>query len=189
MAASRGNQPKPGFVRIIGGSWRRRRIAIAKDSSLRPTPDRVRETLFNWLDPVLDGARCLDLFAGTGCLGFEALSRGAAKAVFVERDSGAARALEAARQELEADAEIVCADAVAFLARPGVGPFDIVFVDPPYATAVAPVLEALLAVLASGARVYLERARRDSWPDLPRLAWTRRATAGAVDFGLAELVT
>src|SRR5690606_9775904 len=90
----RGVRPgRPGSVRIIGGTWRGRRLAVAGGPALRPTPDRIRETLFNWLAPALPGARCLDLFAGTGVLGLEALSRGAAEAWLVERDPVAAAAL------------------------------------------------------------------------------------------------
>ncbi|MGD8341073.1 MAG: 16S rRNA (guanine(966)-N(2))-methyltransferase RsmD [Gammaproteobacteria bacterium] len=187
MGASGGRSSQPGFVRIIGGAWRRRRIAVPEGLRIRPTPDRVRETLFNWLSPVLAGASCLDLFAGTGVLGFEALSRGAEHAVFVERNGRAAAALEALRDELEARAEIVHSDAADFLDRAHERSFDIVFVDPPYSTDVLPVIEALYPLLRSGAQVYLERERGDAWPELPGLVWSRRATAGGVDFGLAEL--
>jgi 16S rRNA (guanine966-N2)-methyltransferase len=187
MGATQRRTEKPGFVRIIGGTWRRRRIVIPEGLGIRPTPDRVRETLFNWLGPFLPGATCLDLFAGSGVLGFEALSRGAARAVLVERDARAIWPLAKLREELDASVEIVHSDAAVFLERTGKGVFDIAFVDPPYSTDVSPVLEALLPALAPGARVYLERERGDSWPELPGLAWARRATAGAVDFGLAEL--
>jgi 16S rRNA (guanine966-N2)-methyltransferase len=177
---------KPGSVRIIGGEWRRRRIEVPAGVDIRPTPDRVRETLFNWLAPVLPGASCLDLYAGTGALAFEALSRGAARAVLVERDRRAVAALESARDVLGAEATIVNDDALAWLARSGHEPFDIVFVDPPYADAVEPLWSLLPAVLGPGARVYLERERGDAWPGPPGLEWTRRGTAGAVAFGLAE---
>ena len=187
MGASQRRTEKPGFVRIIGGTWRRRHIPIPEGLRIRPTPDRVRETLFNWLGPFLPGAVCLDLFAGSGVLGFEALSRGAARAVLVEQDARAIGALAKLREELGAQAEIVRSDAAVFLERAGKGLFDIAFVDPPYSKDVSPVLEALLPALAPGARVYVERERGDSWPELPGLAWARRATAGAVDFGLAEL--
>jgi len=176
-----------GSVRIIGGVWRRRRIAIPEGADLRPTPDRVRETLFNWLAPVLPGADCLDLYAGTGALAFEALSRGARHAVLVERQPRAVAALERLKRELDAPAGIVAADAAAFLRDWGRGPaFDIVFVDPPYAEPVGPVLDLLQGVLKPGARVYLERDRGKPWPETEGLEWTRRATAGAVAFGLAE---
>lgn len=177
---------KPGAVRIIGGQWRRRQIEVASGLELRPTPDRVRETLFNWLAPILPGAACLDLYAGTGALAFEALSRGAGSAVLVERDRRAVAALEAARDRLGAAATVVREDALVWLARPGHGPYDIVFVDPPYAESVAPLWPLLPAVLAPRARLYLERDRKSVWPEPPDLSWTRRATAGAVAFGLAE---
>jgi 16S rRNA (guanine966-N2)-methyltransferase len=174
-------------VRIIGGVWRRRRIAIPAALSIRPTPDRVRETVFNWLGPLLPGASCLDLYAGSGVLGFEALSRGAERAVLVESDAAAVAAMQAVRDELSAAAEIVRADAADFLAGAEAHRFDIVFVDPPYAAEVRPILEALVPALRTGARVYLERERGDSWPELPKLSWVRRAAAGGVEFGLAEL--
>lgn len=180
----RGGTP-PGFVRIIGGAWRRRRIALPRDVELRPTPDRVRETLFNWLAPVLPGADCLDLFAGTGALGFEALSRGAARAVLVERDARAAQALARLRADLGADAEIVCTDAESYLARGDLGRFDIAFVDPPFADPVDSLLMNLKPLLKPGARVYLERALDAPWPEPAGFEWLRRARAGAVAFGLA----
>lgn len=187
MSKGRSKKTKPGSVRIIGGKWRRRRIAIAAGADLRPTPDRVRETLFNWLDPLLAGARCLDLYAGTGALGFEALSRDAASAVLVERDALAARALEHERDELGARAEIVCADAPSYVKGSGIDSFDIVFVDPPYRQDVVAVLQALLPALRQGALVYLERERGPLWPEVAGLEWTRRGTAGSVEFGLARV--
>jgi 16S rRNA (guanine966-N2)-methyltransferase len=147
----------------------------------------VRETLFNWLNPFLPGACCLDLYAGTGVLGFEALSRGASKAVLVERDLDAALALEETDSKLDAYADIVCADAVAYLTRSNIGPFDIAFIDPPYQDSIVPVVERLLPVLKPHAFVYLERARGSEWPDLPGAEWSRRASAGNVDYGLAEV--
>lgn len=178
---------KPGAVRIIGGRWRRHRIAIPAGDRQRPTPDRVRETLFNWLDPFLPGACCLDLYAGTGVLGFEALSRGAGGAVLVEHDVDAAVALEQTDEKLDAHAQIVCADAVAYLARPNIGPFDIAFVDPPYRDAIVPVVERLLRVLKPRAFVYLERARGSEWPAMPGVEWSRRGTAGNVEYRLAKV--
>jgi 16S rRNA (guanine966-N2)-methyltransferase len=178
-------KPGSGSVRIIGGRWRRRRITVPAGVDLRPSPDRVRETLFNWLGPRLPGAECLDLFAGTGVLAFEALSRGAGSAVLVERDARAAAALASLRDELGADARVVAGEAAAFLEHPTGGPFDLAFVDPPYALGVDAVLAALPAVLKPGAFVYLERARSAAWPALPGYLWTRRSEAGAVAFGLA----
>jgi 16S rRNA (guanine966-N2)-methyltransferase len=187
MSGSGSRKSKPGSVRIIGGRWRRHRIAIPAGDRQRPTPDRVRETLFNWLSPFLPGARCLDLYAGTGVLGFEALSRGAGKAVLVERDLDAAAALEQTNEILDARAEIVCADAAAYLTSPAIGAFDIVFVDPPYRDAADLVVARLLPVLQPHAFVYLERARGSEWPELPGAHWSRRGTAGNVEFRLAEV--
>ncbi len=119
-------------VRIVGGAWRSRLIDVAHVPGLRPTPDRVRETLFNWLGQNLDGLTCLDLFAGSGVLGFEAASRGAAHVVLVEQDARAAAALSATVKTLQsAQVEIVRGDAVKFL-RSNARKFDIVFLDPPY---------------------------------------------------------
>lgn len=188
MSASRNKKSKPGAVRIIGGQWRRHRIRVPAGDRQRPTPDRVRETLFNWLTPNLPGACCLDLYAGTGVLGFEALSRGAGKAVLVERDLSAAEALENINEELDAHAEIVCAEATSYLNRTNIGPFDIVFIDPPYADSVVAVVERLASVLKPHAFVYLERSRGSEWPELQGAEWSRRATAGSVEYGLAEMV-
>ena len=123
-----------GSVRIVAGRLRGSRIDVADAAGLRPTSDRVRETLFNWLMPVIDGARCLDLYAGTGALGIEAWSRGAGECVFVERDRHLARGISATLARLKVDgARVVNADAMAWLGTPSV-PFDIVFLDPPFDT-------------------------------------------------------
>jgi 16S rRNA (guanine966-N2)-methyltransferase len=177
---------RPGFVRIIGGQWRRHRIAVLPGTGLRPTPDRVRETLFNWLAPLLPGTDCLDLFAGTGVLGLEALSRGARHAVLVESDAQAALAIETHASLLQAEAEVVRADVARYLLAARTNPFDVVFVDPPYATPVEPVLAALSPWLRAGARVYLERSRSDTWPEADGYEWLRRGTAGAAAYGLAR---
>jgi len=122
-------------LRIIGGVWRGRRLRFPPSPEIRPTPDRVRETLFNWLAPHVPGARCLDLFAGSGALGLEALSRGAAHVTFVEREPAAAREISARLAEWGADAASVeRADARRFLERTPAAPFDIVFLDPPFAS-------------------------------------------------------
>lgn len=122
----------PGKIRIIGGQWRRRKLDVFDLEGLRPTPDRVRETLFNWLAPEIEGATCLDLFAGTGALGFESLSRGAASVVMVEKNRDIARHLQQQAQVLGADSiEIICADASVWLHQCS-RPFDIIFIDPPY---------------------------------------------------------
>jgi 16S rRNA (guanine966-N2)-methyltransferase len=125
----------PGRIRIIGGRWRSRRLAVTASSGLRPTPDRVRETLFNWLAPYIVGARCLDLFAGTGALCLEALSRGAAQVGMVERSPEALRQLRANVEILgAAGAEVMGRDALDYLLE-SPRQFDIVFLDPPFAEA------------------------------------------------------
>jgi 16S rRNA (guanine966-N2)-methyltransferase len=154
--------------------------------SLRPTPDRVRETLFNWLGQRLDGLAVLDLFAGSGVLAFEALSRGASRAVLVERDRQSAAALRTAARELGASAaEVVQGDALAFLARDGER-FDVAFVDPPYASGLASrALAAHSARMKPGGRVYVESAE----PLAPAAPWRalREGRAGAVRYALFEL--
>ena len=122
----------PGKLRIIAGSLRGSRLTVPDKAGLRPTSDRIRETLFNWLAPVIDGARCLDLFAGTGALGIEALSRGAASCTLVESDRALARLIEEnlARLKVE-NARVVATDAAGMLAGTA-QPFDVVFLDPPF---------------------------------------------------------
>jgi 16S rRNA (guanine966-N2)-methyltransferase len=146
-----------GQIRIIAGEYRGRRIRVASRPGLRPTPDRVRETLFNWLGQWLGGESCLDLFAGTGALGFEAASRGAARVVMVEADRTAFSALQTARETIGArNVELVFGDAAAYLARAR-GRFGVVFLDPPFRQNALPaVLERLEPRLADGARVYIE---------------------------------
>lgn len=150
---------KPGQVRIIGGRWRGTRLAVAARPGLRPSSDRVRETLFNWLMPKLPGARVLDLFAGTGALGLEAVSRGAAHATLVERDPQAAAHLREVRLRLRAEqaVQVVEADAPAWLSAQGEGGFDLAFVDPPFDGGMwDAVLPVLLPRLAAGAWLYVE---------------------------------
>ena len=180
----------PGAVRIIGGKWRGRRLAVVEAPGLRPTADRIRETLFNWLTPAIDGARCLDLFAGTGALGLEALSRGAAAVCFVEYQAAVARALEASLERLGCDtAQVVVADARRFLGgRPR--RFDVVFLDPPFDDDVG--LGDLCTLLGTGwlagdARVYLEMPRDQGLTVLPP-GWTvlREKSAGQVRYALAS---
>ena len=173
-----------GRVRIIGGEWRGRRIDIPEGTAVRPTPDRVRETIFNWLRDSLVGARCLDLFAGTGVLGFEALSLGAAEAWLVEQDAKLVEALRATAAKLGATPRIVRRDALAFLREPTAERFDVVFLDPPYAAPLDPFLAVLPAWLAPRAAVYVERPRSAGLPTVPSAAWTKRSHAGAVEYGL-----
>lgn len=149
-------------MRIIGGTWRGRKLAIAPRPQLRPSPDRVRETLFNWLSPILPGARCLDLFAGTGVLGFEAVSRGASSATMIDDDAITVDYLSESRERLGTSAvEIFRDDALAWLRRGPIEPFDIVFLDPPFASELlASVLERIAAGwLKNHAQVYLEAAK------------------------------
>lgn len=178
---------RPGTVRLIGGEWRRRRLAIPKGAAVRPTPDRVRETLFNWLAGRLPGAVCLDLFAGTGALGFEALSRGAQVVELVERDARLAAALRAHAAELGAGANTIVShqSAAARLAREAEPRFDLVFLDPPYAEPVEPIAAALAPWLKADALVYVERSADDGLPELPGYTWQRASRAGDVVFGLA----
>ncbi|MEP6907089.1 MAG: 16S rRNA (guanine(966)-N(2))-methyltransferase RsmD [Pseudoxanthomonas sp.] len=148
-----------GKVRIIGGRWRGTRLAVPASPGLRPSSDRVRETLFNWLLPVLPGARVLDAFAGTGALGLEAVSRGAANAVLVERDAALCQLLRdtVGRLSAQSDIEVVQGDVVAWLGRYAQGAFDLAFVDPPFDEALwQSVLAALVPALAPGAWVYIE---------------------------------
>ncbi len=180
-----------GMLRIVGGRYRSRRLRVPARPGLRPTPDRVRETLFNWLGQDLSGLDCLDLFAGSGALGFEAASRGAAHVTMVEKDRAALAGLEGSRAALGAEqVEIVGGDAHAFLqrgrARPGdrvSSRYDVVFLDPPFRQNALPaLLDALPPRLKPGARVYVES---DAPVDAPA-PWVelRRARAGQVSYQL-----
>src|SRR5271157_489795 len=159
------------FVRIIGGGWRGRRVSFPDVPGLRPTPDRVRETLFNWLQHDIADTRCLDLFAGSGALGLEALSRGAREVVFVEQSPVAARTLSTELQRLGgvAKARVLAMGAKRFLGTPG-APFDVVFLDPPFGHGglqeYVPLLDAG-GWVAAGGRVYLEGERAAGVPPLP----------------------
>lgn len=176
-----------GTLRIIGGRWRSRLIDFEPEEGIRPTPDRVRQTLFDWLAPSIQGATCLDLFAGSGAIGLEALSRGAGAVTFVERNHSVARHIEHALQVLQEDeeAEVIECDALDFLARTN-GQYDAVFVDPPYHLHLLPrVLDLLPRVLKHDARVYLEWGDDDQ-PQLPAgWFWQREKRAGQVGYGLA----
>lgn len=176
------------MVRIIGGACRSRRIRFAGPRTLRPTPDRVRETLFNWLAPRIRGARCLDLFAGSGALGFEAASRGAAAVTMVEIDPDACTCLEQNRRLLELDNITIYRDSAFAFLRRCEEIFDIVFVDPPFdAGAAGPALAILLerGRISGDGVVYLEqRARDHPHDDIPGWVTIRRQRAGEVDFRL-----
>jgi 16S rRNA (guanine966-N2)-methyltransferase len=172
-----------GKLRIVGGKYRSRVLRVAARPGLRPTPDRVRETLFNWLGQDLSGLACLDLFAGSGALGFEAASRGAVRVVMVEQDRTALAELDRSRTALGAEqVRIVAGDANAFLAREKES-FDVVFLDPPFRQNAVPGLLAKLPPrLLRGARVYVEAGAPVAvpWP------WTelRQARAGQVSYQL-----
>lgn len=186
MAVDR-RRPRPaGSIRLIAGQWRSRKLPVPDLPGLRPTPDRVRETLFNWLAPVIQGSRCLDLFAGTGALGLEAASRGAAEVWLVEQDPRAVRQLRENVDRLQASQVRVVAAAVApILAQPPPQPFDIAFVDPPYAAGLLPAVLADLAAgawLRPGGWLYIEWPQHEPAP-LPDAPW-RSLSAGAVHCAL-----
>ncbi|MGH8150121.1 MAG: 16S rRNA (guanine(966)-N(2))-methyltransferase RsmD [Steroidobacteraceae bacterium] len=184
----RGSQSR--VLRIIGGTWRGRRLRFPDAAGIRPTPDRVRETLFNWLGGRVSGARCLDLFAGSGALGLEALSRGAAYVEFVEQDAVSARELARLLEDWGArNASVRRADALGILAgRPE--PFDLVFLDPPFASDLGARAAGRLeggAWLAERALVYVECAARSGLPPVPeRWALLKSKRAGEVGYHLYE---
>lgn len=177
-------------LRIIAGRWRGVPISFPEHSAIRPTPDRVRETIFNWLQPVVLNARCLDLFAGSGALGFEALSRGAAHVVFVDRDREITRHIEQSAAKLRASAlTIATADALEFLSGDA-QPFDVVFVDPPYAADIVRTVCERLAQgwLAPGAYVYVEASADAGLPKIPS-TWSvhRSKRTGQVGYHLLRV--
>lgn len=178
-------------LRLIAGAWRGRHVRFADVPGLRPTTDRVRETLFNWLQPYVPGAHCLDLFAGSGALGLEALSRGAADAVLVESDRRAVDALQAAAAALGATgARVVWRDVAGYLRGIPERRYDLVFLDPPYGQGLIGPCARLLEEhgwLAEGALIYLEAERELDPPPLPA-GWTlvRSRRAGHVGYHLAQ---
>ncbi len=182
---------RPGQLRIIGGLWRRRLIDFDSAEGVRPTPDRVRQTLFDWLAPRIQGAVCLDLFAGSGALGLEALSRGAAHADFVEQGRDQALGIGEALRRLGAQdrAKLIRAEALLWLqgAATQAMRYEVVFVDPPYAAdLIEPVLQGLAPLLRADNRVYLEWPAGRA-PILPSgYTWLREKQAGQVSFGLAR---
>jgi 16S rRNA (guanine966-N2)-methyltransferase len=177
----------PGRIRIIGGSLRNSRLDVPDLPGLRPTAERVRETLFNWLAPVIDGARCLDLCAGTGALGIEALSRGAASVQFVERDARAAQALRDNLARLKTSGgEVVALDAAQFL-RGAPRAQDLVFLDPPFALELWSTLTRQLELggwLAAQAWIYVESPRTTAPAAPPNWQLHREGHAGEVRFAL-----
>ncbi len=179
---------KPGpahEVRIIGGQWKRSKLPVADRPGLRPTPDRVRETLFNWLGQDLTGWRCLDAFAGSGALGFEAASRGAAEVLLLERDPALVASLRQSQERLKAQAlRVEASDAIAWMGRAANGSFDLVLLDPPFDSGLGERALPLAArLVADEGFIYLEA--RQALPDPPE-GWTirRQGRAGAVHFHL-----
>jgi 16S rRNA (guanine966-N2)-methyltransferase len=179
-----------GQLRIVAGIWRSRLLQIADVPGLRPTPERIRETLFNWLAPSIHGAKCLDLCAGTGALGLEALSRGAGELVFVERSAVAFKTLKSNIALLgEPNADVLNLDAQQYLNGPSTGAFDIVFLDPPFAADLYDELCRLLVEqrwLADDARIYIEMDKDQPELSLPP-GWQvlKNKTAGKVRYMLA----
>jgi 16S rRNA (guanine966-N2)-methyltransferase len=185
MAKKGGNQ-----VRIIGGEHRGRRLVFPDLPGLRPSGDRVRETLFNWLQPVIVNARCLDLFAGSGALGLEAASRGAREVVMLDIAPRVVRQLEANRKLLGLSrVRVIKADALRWLEQPP-HPFDLVFVDPPFAASLLGEVCMKLETrgwLTADASIYLEDDAGRGFDALPaNWQWYRRQLAGQVRFGLAR---
>jgi 16S rRNA (guanine966-N2)-methyltransferase len=187
----RGGQAR--VLRIIGGAWRGRKLRFPATAAIRPTPDRVRETLFNWLGNATAGARCLDLFAGSGALGLEALSRGAGHVTFIEQDAAAARELRARLAEWQDTAgEVRQADALGYLVGGTPQPFDIAFLDPPFGAGLLGRAAQLLGErgwLAPAALIYLEGPAREPLPTLPQ-SWRplRAKRAGEVGYHLFSSV-
>jgi 16S rRNA (guanine966-N2)-methyltransferase len=182
-------KPKSNQVRIIAGRWRGRKVSFPSEQGLRPTSDRIRETLFNWLAPSLPGASCLDLFAGSGALGFEAASRGAARVVMVERHPNVAQTLRENRQRLGASCvDIIQGDAEAILSGT-TEQYDVVFVDPPFENNA--LLEKTIRLLATSrclkpaGQIYVEMPRNTRLATIPK-HWVavRRKTAGQVAYEL-----
>jgi 16S rRNA (guanine966-N2)-methyltransferase len=183
MNKRRPDNAPPGHVRIIGGRLRASRLSVPAMPGLRPTPQRLRQTLFDWLAPVVAGARVLDAFAGTGALGIEALSRGAASATFFARDPTRAAAIEADLARLHQSGEVHCTDTLRALAQAARTHFDVVFVDPPFDAAAWQPTAALLDAngwLADQAWVYVESGKADAWTPPARWRIHRQRDAGAV---------
>ena len=184
--------PRSHALRIIGGDWKRSKLKVLDKPGLRPTPDRVRETLFNWLGQDLSGWRCLDLFAGTGALGFEAASRGAVSVLLVEQDPVLVEQLQRTQAHLKADmVRVQRGDGVAALRHSAPAAWDLVLIDPPFDSALfAPALSASAATLAVGAWVYLEAPK--AWTDADLLGYGlclhRHLKAGAVHAHLLRAI-
>ncbi|MDX1756905.1 MAG: 16S rRNA (guanine(966)-N(2))-methyltransferase RsmD [Marinobacter sp.] len=190
----RGNPGVAGELRIIGGDWRSRKLSFPDAGGVRPTPARTRETLFNWLTFHLAGSRCLDLFAGSGALGLEALSRGAAGTTFVEHSPELAQALRRNLKTLQCTlATVSCQDVESFLATPPAQPFDVVFMDPPFRQGWLERLYPLLSEggwLRPGSWVYVEH-ESELAPPAPPANWQlhRQKRAGQVCYTLYRVAS
>jgi len=189
MSGSRGRNTKAGTVRIIGGAWRGRKLSFTPLEGLRPTGDRIRETLFNWLSPHIQGARCADLFTGSGALGLEALSRGAAHCDFVDTAQQVVSNVQAQLALLKASDRGAChlCPAQKFL-QTATNPYHIVFIDPPFRQHLVNSVLASLAqrnLLLEGALVYVETAASEQLPDVPA-DWSlhREKVSGEVAYRL-----
>ena len=187
---TRPGRSEMGEVRIIGGDWRGRKLPVVMAEGLRPTSDRVRETVFNWLQFDVPGARCLDVFAGSGALGFEALSRGASEVTFLELAANNAKQLQANAKILKTEkARVIQTDSLLWLEQPPEQPFDILFLDPPFNQGL--MQSAVDKVFTSGiiqtdqAWLYLEQEKHLDWPTLPE-GWIchREKSTSQVRFGL-----
>lgn len=178
-------------LRIIAGKWRGRKLRFADGRGLRPTPDRVRETLFNWLMPVMNGARCLDLFAGSGALGLESLSRGASDVVMIDNNPAVIAQLRENLKLLDnPPVQLIQADGLKWLQQQANQSFDIVFLDPPYADKVLPGCIKWLEQngwLKNEAWIYIEFPSNQEVPALPEnWQWHRNKQAGQVGYHLAH---
>jgi 16S rRNA (guanine966-N2)-methyltransferase len=189
-ASARKAQGAPHEVRLTGGLWKRSKLPVADRPGLRPTPGRVRETLFNWLGHDLGGWRCLDAFAGSGALGFEAASRGADEVVLIERDRTLAASLVQSRERLKAETlRVETADALAWMARCAPQRFELVFIDPPFDAQVFDRALALaVPLLVPQGFVYLEADRAYPADEVAPLGLRlhRQSQAGAVHFHLFQ---
>ena len=186
-ASAAGGSPTGGRhdVRLIGGLWKRSRLPVADRPGLRPTPDRVRETLFNWLGQDLSGWRVLDAFAGSGALGFEAASRGAARVVALERDPVLVRSLDASRERLKAEhLQVIGADAILWMSRAEPASFELVLLDPPFDSGLLDqALAAAIRLVAPGGWLYVEAGEPLGDPPGGTELW-RSSRAGAVHYAL-----
>ena len=183
----------PQYVRVLAGSWRGSKLPVVLNEDLRPTPNRVRETLFNWLQAYIAGSDCLDLFAGSGALGFEAMSRGARSATLVDADPQVKRVLQQQVEKLQAkQIDVVCRDAISYLNQTE-AQFDIIFLDPPFAKfdpfEIAQIIQTNNLLKPNGL-IYVEFAKQQDEVEIPLgWQWKRQSQAAEVQYGLLTLRT